>query len=201
MNPEYIWFSIDVQGSTSNDTVKGATIVFPTPPGTSFGNQDTVTIVELLSISQQIANFPQLADQFDMSATLGSYALARLSVGGQDAPEVAALISTPSQRTFWQWWIQAGNAQSAIASHISDGGPGGDSVRGIDLTDKNGHGILLYGNTVSFTSMSFARAWPSSTTRFMYCMKYRLKNVSLKDYIAGSAAIGGVISGSVQSSA
>lgn len=196
VNQQYNWFSIDFAGTTTTSGVpKSASYAFPMP---LTSDRDHVPVVELLKTSVVIDKFGSLAADIEADVTGDKYFVFRLSQGGADDPSDTTVISTPSQRTFYNWQLVSGAAVSSIANSLHVGGAGNAQIASdIDYTDSNGHGIILYGNTISATGMIHGVTL-TRTVRFAFCVSWRVKFVTLQDYIQGSAAIGGALSGSVQ---
>lgn len=201
VNPEYVTFSFQVPAGTSQNTLVQRTFTFPIQQfyGT---NQNIVPIVELLATS---CNFQPvtIAEQV-RAGTTTSYLDIRCSMGGSDNPGTADIANAPSQRTFVEYTINGGsNNASPSGLYASESVIGGGSPHqntnsnsfAIDHIDQNGHGILLYGNTIT-CSVLFHRSGQSwtDTTQLVFYFYYRVKNVNLTQYLAGQAALGGTLS-------
>lgn len=196
VKPQYIVASMDVPAGTAAQASVKASFVIPIPPGTSGGNGKTILVPELLSISRMAANMEALLNEVDGAS--GKWAVVRVSTGGPDIPSASALLSTPSQRTFYQFYVESGGASFNGANNVTRSGAGTGGTDSINFTDSAGNGIIMFGNTFTISAVSEGTGWPQATVRWIFWIKYRLSEVTLEDYLAGSAAIGGLISGSVQ---
>jgi len=196
VNKNFIWFDHPVPGASTADVLNVSSFAFPIPPGGPgvSPNPNLVTVVELLGVSQQVTNPASFFERYD--ANFGNF-YSRLSMGGTDNPGSSVQNSnTPTNRCFFNYEAHSGASVSAIAIALVAGGPGiAPTHEGIDLTDRAGHGIILYGNTITSNWVSAGGASPVETMNLRYCITYRLKRVTLQDYLAGSASMGGVLTG------
>lgn len=201
VNPEYNVITFDIPAGTASDVVIQKTFTFPIQQ--FYGSRQTTTpIVELLKSSMAYSNVT-LYEQVQ-AASSGFWVCLRMSLGGADNPGTGTLRLGPSQRTFYEYALEAGTAVSpstilAAAYTVGAGTPqsthnhNGDISGCVNHVDENGHGILLYGNTVTFTFVAHLGSTVTNTTRFVVYLYYRIKNVALDQYLAGQAALGGTL--------
>lgn len=199
VNPEYSYFSLDVNNdNTPVNTLTASTFQFPIQQFNIPSVSTVVPIIELLTTSVSIDGFSRMQEGFDDQALL--WWCIRASMGGADNPGSAANPNTKSNRTFFEVMGKKGGASAAatltfpeisVQGAGTSQGEGGNASFSLSHADTNGHGILLYGNQVTISVMT--RVAFAITTRLTFMFYYRIKNVSLQQYLAGQAALGGTL--------
>lgn len=188
VNPTFTWFSHTTSNLSANvDHVQS--IQLPPPPmGTSDGN--SVMVYELLKVTGQLINAISLIEQ-GSGGSLARWIAYRLAYGGKDSPGTGVQPSLPSNRCLANLIIQFAAATAAPGFNQNTAGPGNDtsdaSYSG-DLTDGDGHGVILYGNVLTSTVWKQLGDDFPANTAMMWCITYRMKRVSLNDYVIGQSS-------------
>jgi len=198
INPQYVYFSADIPAALAPDNMMSATFTFPIQQFN--GGQNFVPIVELLKTSVNFDKETTLREAVGASAAgfLANWFTYRLSMGGADNPGSGTLRNAKSQRTFYEFSINRGAGAGPAAyvdfTTLQGAGETNGAIGPHDLnhTDEDGHGLLLYGNTVT-ASFQFHTVTGGITVRSTAMIYYRVKNVSLQQYLAGQAALGGTL--------
>lgn len=189
---------MDIPASTSADNLLTATFAFPLSL-VAVQNKDVVPIVEVIAADMEVYSLIALLNQIDTGANGSKHFITTLSIGGEDNPGGTPLPNQPNQRTFYRFKLESGASTFAASNNIQltgAGSAGGNTS--IDFTDRAGHGILLYGNTLTVSSLFHGTTSPGQTIRLSFCIKWRVKYVDMRDYVSNTAQIGGLLSGSVQ---
>lgn len=189
VNPQYFVCSLQIPGSSVQDLVISNTVTIPVPP-VGLGNNNLVQVPEILDISSSIYGAADISINFTNGTT--KWAIARITQGSAyDNAGTQSVPFPPSNRTMREFFIQGGNAVASISSVTQASGVGdqGGTLSANNMTDEAGHGIILYGNTLTLSAQCRGTPWPAATCIFNYWVKYRIKNVSLADYVQGQAAL------------
>lgn len=204
VNPEYSYFSLDIPQNQATNLLASSTFQFPIQqfnlPG---GAASYVPIIELLRTSLLIDGFSEMQEQF--CTQVSKWWNVRCSMGGADNPGNSILMNTKSNRTFFEVTGKKGAASTASTyvfpligvqgagnSTHSTAGNAADCTFDMNHIDDNGHGILLFGNQVTVGFVTQVDIGGNSL-RLTFCFYYRIKNVTLQQYLAGQAALGGTL--------
>lgn len=196
INPQYVYFTMDIPAAQPLDQLLSASFQFPIqnfPQGANF-----VPIVEILKTSIMFDKETTLREAIGVAGNTTGWFDARLSMGGADNPGTGDRRNAKSQRTFFDYAINRGT--NAGASTYTDfqtiqgaGECDNTNSHSIDHIDNDGHGILLFGNTITLGMALHGTTSNTISVRVTVMCFYRIKNVSLQEYLAGQAALGGTL--------
>ena len=190
VNPNVFWwdvaFPMDKPGEQQNQGIN-----IPVQPNIG-QSKDLVTVAEILKVSWKIFG----SEEFANDATSSSFRVnERLNMGGPQNPGSAAYTTVPLQGCLLDFQLLG--STTATRKGGSAVGPGivanenysselNIPITGyVDCTDADGHGILLYGNNLSASCVSSGAFTSFKSFTIRYCIMYRVKYVTLQDYIVG----------------
>lgn len=193
INPEFAYVEHLISSGTASGTQSNVGILLPIPQNY---DKNMVNVAELLNLQILIDNVVKL--EKDCSGALDRGFCWQLSVTGpplvSGTPSGGHLFQMPTNDVlFRQVFLSTAQPLSEASGIRTAIGPGqtASGTVGIDLTDKAGHGKIVYGQTLVSSFVALFSGSLSQQVTGTWCIVYRIKAVPLNEYVAGLNVVPG----------
>lgn len=193
VNPEFVYVEHLNSSGTASNTQSNLGILLPIPQNY---NRDMVNVAELLNVQLLVDNIVKL--EKDCSGADNRGFCWQLSVSGppltSGTPAAGHLFNLPTNDVFFRQVFLSTSVPLSEASGVRTAiGPGQTGIGSvhIDLTDKAGHGKIVYGQSLVSSFIGIFSGSLSQQVTGTWCIVYRVKAVPLNEYVAGLNVVPG----------